>query len=278
VTAAKKSISVMQNGKSAPYINMKSFYFKLAIVFVVSVQLICCADKFPSRYVLELPKTPQSWVSLLGEPYWLVEWIDPGGQKKSMNIIPYYSLEIELPVTWANPVTAWPYWPKHNLIPGLFKPAGTLFPFDAKDRRLSLSWEAGPDTIFYWELVLANLNKQNDSRMPANFDWPRFRELFKINVLNKAVSEDPWLINWRSVAERTASGNFDRRRLVSENIELKTIPVSGGPWYGTSPFAKPLVFAEGDTPVFPVLPGVNVWVSAEGILKVNGDTWVFIEW
>jgi hypothetical protein len=52
--------------------------------------------------------------------------------------------------------------------------------------------------------------------------------------------------------------------------------VSAGPWYGTSPFTEPLLFKTGETPVFPVQEGMNVWVSNEGILRVNGKTWVYI--
>jgi hypothetical protein len=140
------------------------------------------------------------------------------------------------------------------------------------------------DTIFYWELTLAqhlrNLgagraNEDNYSRIPANFNWPRFRELFEAETLNEAVREDPWLVNWRSVAERTVTGTFDRRRLVPEVTKDMAIPVPAGIWYGTSPFAKPLFFEEGEPSIFPVRPGDNVWVSAEGILRISGDVWVF---
>ncbi|MCL2759631.1 MAG: hypothetical protein FWD22_05415 [Treponema sp.] len=262
---------------------MKNIYFKLTIIFIVSVQLICCADRFPSSYMLEFPETPEPWVLLLGEPHWRLEWLNVNGLKQIGDYPPglHKSLEIELPVTWANPVTAWPYWPEHNLNPGVFKPAGTLFPFDVKGSSLSLSWNAGPDTVFYWELAFTN--EGNYSRLPANFDWPRFRELFRSDVLAEAVREDPWLIDWRSVAERTSSGNFDRRRLVPEPVSTRTIPVPAGTWYGTSPFAKPLVFTVIETlnnggVVFPVRSGINVWISTKGILRISTAAWFFIEW
>jgi hypothetical protein len=54
-----------------------------------------------------------------------------------------------------------------------------------------------------------------------------------------------------------------------------TVSVSSGPWYGISPFAQPLFFEEGQTPVFPVLPGINAWISAEGILRCSANVWVF---
>ena len=297
----KNLISVKQNGYLAPYMNMKNIKIKLMPVLkpalqparflvinmlIISLSFSGCRDICPSSYTLELPKMPDILVSLLGEPHWQIEWIDPAGQKQTAIITPNDSgiqlnMEIKMPVTFANPVIAWPYWSNHNLIPGHFKPAGALFPFDVNGGNLCLSWEAGVDAFFYWELVYANEN--NLSKIPANFDWPRFRELFKGETLSEAVRKDPWLVNWRSAAERTISGNFDSRRLIPEETELKTIPYHiyaqtdnwSGVWYGTSMFEKPLTFAEGESPVFKIRPGINIWISEKGILRVNGNAWVF---
>jgi hypothetical protein len=252
---------------------MKSL--KMTAIIILSFQLSCCGDRFASGYILELPVIPESWVSLLGEPHWRIEWLGTDGQTQKKDILPGKTTEIEIPVTWTNPVTAWPYWPGYNLIPGTFKPAGALFPFDVSGKSLNLSWKAGPDTIFYRELAFSN--NQNLSKIPANFDWPRFRELFETEVLNEAVRKDPWLVDWRYVAERTINSNFDRRRLVPEVPETVNIPVSPGLWYGTSPFANPLFFKEGEPLFFPVRSGINVWISSEGILRCNGKTWVFLE-
>jgi len=252
---------------------MKTLFFYFTTVFILVLQLACCGDRFSSVYKIEMPQTPEPWVSILGEPHWKVEFFDPEGKKQSKDVLPGQSTEIKLPITWTNPVTAWPYWPEHNLIPTLFKPAGGLFPFDVSGDHLKLSWEAGPDTVFYWELVFAN--NQNAKKVPANFDWLRFRELFKSDALSDAVVKDPWLINWPYIAEKTITSNFDRRRLVPQAKVSEKIQVSLGPWYGTSPFAQSLSFPKGETPVFPVHSGINLWISAEGILRVSGKTWVF---
>ncbi|MCL2801964.1 MAG: hypothetical protein FWD28_09435 [Treponema sp.] len=260
---------------------MKTFNISLLVIFLLAagslatISFAGCQERFPSTYILELPKAPQTWVLLLGEPHWRVEWVDSNGNTQISDIPPKSGLEIDIPIVFTNPVTAWPFWPEHNLIPGLFKPAGALFPYDVSGNRLILTWEAGADTVFYWELITAN--DQNFSRLPANFDWLRFRELFT-ETLDIAVREDPWVVDWRSVAERTAAGNFDRRRLVPQPTVEKAVPVPGGTWYGSSPFAKPLVFEKGETPVFPVRQGINVFISAEGILRINSDIWIFIEW
>jgi len=255
---------------------MKTSFFRFLSVFFAVFQFVSCVDFQPSGYILNLPETPETWVSVLGHPHWRVEWLDPGGNKRTADISPGGSLRVNLPETWTSPVTAWPYWTAHNLIPGFFKPAGALFPFDADGERLNLSWKAGLDAVFYWELVSAY--DHNALKIPANFDWLRFRELFKEDTLNEEVRKDPWLVDWKSVAEKTISSSFDRRRLVPEAANPVNIPVSHGPWYGTSPFAEPLFFPEGETPAFPTRPGVNVWVSAEGILRVNGNVWVFTRW
>jgi hypothetical protein len=252
---------------------MKSLLFKLTVVFVVVLQFSCCKDRFSSVYLLEMPQPPQSWVSMLGQPNWRVEFLDQNGTKQSKDILPGQNTEVELPITWTNPVTAWPYWPMHNITPYFFKPAGGLFPFDVSGKKLNLSWEAGLESVFYRELMLSN--SENVKKIPANFDWLRFRELIKTDVF-EAV-KDPWLIDWSNVAEKTINSNFDRRRLVPQTAVLQNIPVTSGPWYGTSPFAQPLSFSNGETPVFPVRPGVNLWISAEGILRINGKTWVFTE-
>jgi hypothetical protein len=252
---------------------MKRLIFKMMVVFVVVLQLTCCKDRYYSVYLPEMPPLPQNWVSLLGQPCWKVEFLDQNGVKQSKEIPPGQNVEVELPNTWANPVTAWPYWPEFNLGPSFFKPAGGLFPFDVSGEKLILSWEAGVDAVFYRELMLSN--SENVKKIPANFDWPRFRELIKTDVLEKAI--DPWLINWQNVAEKTISSNFDRRRLVPQTGEPEKIPVTSGPWYGSSPFAQELSFSNGEIPVFPGRPGVNVWICAEGILRINGKTWVFTE-
>jgi len=263
---------------------MKTNNYKLMAIFALALQLVCCGDRFPARYTLELPKPPEVWLSLLGEPHWRVQWVNPDGEKQTADIPPGKGIAVEIPVTWVNPVTASPYWPTHNLIPGLFKPAGALFPFDVDGSRLRLSWEAGHDTVFYWELALANI-EGNMARVPANFDWQRFRELLKSETLREDVRKDPWLVDWCSVAESTIKNTFYSSRLKPETVVNVTITDLDlvGTWYGASPFAEPLSFAEDETPAFPVRSGGNdsdvyVWISEKGILRVSRQAWAFSDW
>jgi len=239
---------------------------------VLSLLLVCCGDFAPSAYTVVPPSAPEVWVSALGEPHWRLEWFDKNGIRRIADILPGESMKIEIPVTWANPITAWPCWPEYNLPAGVFRPAGALFPFDTEGGRLRLDWKTGVDAVFYWELALAG--GQNTVKIPANFDWPRFRELFTDGKTNEAVCENPWLVDWHSVAEKTMNANFDRRRLVPEAAEPTAIPVDPGPWHGTSPFCEPLCFKEDEIPIFPVRPGLNVWISPNEILRCSGKTWI----
>ena len=264
---------------------MKNKYFKQTTLLILALALFTtgCTEINPARYTLELPDAPETWVSLLGKPHWRIEWFDPDGNKQSVIILPDSgSIEIEIPVTLANPVIAWPFWPDRNLEPGLFKPAGALFPFDVKGAFLFLSWEAGVDASFYMELAQpageAYARDKNYIKIPTNFDWLRFRDLFKGDTLNGSVQKDPWLVNWRFTAEKTISGNFDTRRLVPEETQSITIPLKfNSVWHGASPFEQPLEFKEDEYMVLKVRPGINIWVTDAGILKISGNTWVFID-
>ncbi|MCL2209454.1 MAG: hypothetical protein FWC19_08525 [Treponema sp.] len=255
---------------------MKTLLIKLLVGFALVLQFTGCADHFSSVFILEIPKTPENWVSILGQPHWKVEWFDKNGEIQSKVVFPGHNTEAELPVTWVNPVTAWPFWPEHSLIPGNFKPAGALFPFDCSDGRMILSWEAGVDAFFYKELAFAN--SLNEKKIPSNYDWLRFRELFKTNVLDSAAVKDPWLIDWHYVAGKTIESNFDRRRLIPQAVTHLNIPAPSGTWYDSSPFSDPLYFPQEETPAFPLNTGSSVWVSSEGILRTNGKTWVFTMW
>ena len=274
----------MQKCSFTPYIGMKTSIF-LWTIFLLFLTACNNEDFFHSQYTLVLPKPPEQWVDMLGEPHWRVQWFNPNGQKQFKNIENAQSIAIALPETWASAVLAWPYWPVHNINPGLFRPCGALFPFDVSGNRLYLSWKAGPDAVYYLELAnayrLAGQENAADSRVPRLpylFDWPRFRELFETDVLSQEIRNDPWLACWRNIAERTVRSGFDRRRIVPEPVLQTAIPVPAGPWYGSSPFAAPLNFTKGQTPVFPLRVSTEIWISAEGILRGNRDTWIFTAW
>ncbi|MDR1858374.1 MAG: hypothetical protein LBQ69_02785 [Treponema sp.] len=258
--------------------------------------LVLCGCGEPTltdpRCSLQFPPLPQSWETLLGEPCWQVEWVTGDGRKQAAAIQGGEKAEISLPQTWASPVSAAPFWPERGIGPGIFMPAGAIFPFDASGRTLALTWQGGVDAAFYWEMArhsggagTENVPPETDGasfaaraavpRLPWNFDWPRFRRLFDDETVNAQVRADPWLADWGDVAARTATSGFDKRRLVPQARGSREIPVGPGPWIGTSPFAAPLYF-EG-IPVFSVRAAADTWVSAGGLLRCNSDAWIFLE-
>ena len=230
------------------------------------------------RYSLQFPPLPPLWETLLGEPHWQVLWVDSDGRRQTATIRGRGGLEVSLPQSWANPVSAAPFWPERGIAPGIFKPAGAIFPFDASGRTLPLSWQGGVDAAFYLELA-RHFNGEGTAtvlRLPQNFNWPRFRSLFSDDGINEQVRSDPWLADWDSIAVRTIASGFDRRRLTPEARSDIEVPVGPGPWIGTSPFAAPLCF-EG-IPTFPVRSAADTWVSADGLLRANNEAWMFLAW
>ncbi|MCL2066496.1 MAG: hypothetical protein FWG99_03415 [Treponema sp.] len=261
---------------------MKTRFFVPALICSLTLPLISCDEAgFNSPYVLSLPRPPGAWISLLGQPHWRIEWVNEGGEKQQKNVYSAENMEIALPQTWATAVSAWPYWPEKGIAPGIFRPAGAIFPYDVSGNRIYLSWRAGPDAVFYWELALADRQDATSSavpRLPHYFNWPRFRELFKTGAINENICRDPWLADWRSIAERTVKTGFDRRRIEPEPVVEMNIAVPSGVWYCGSPFAAPLTFPENEMPVFPLRKSIEIWVSAKGILRCNQDAWLFSAW
>jgi hypothetical protein len=252
-----------------------------------------------------MPQIPQSWETLLGSPHWQVEWLNSEGRTEAMTLRGNENAEISLPQTLASAVCAMPFWPDKGLVPGIFRPAGAIFPFDAAEKSLVLSWQGGVDANLFGELVKAAAADAKEEsvpppgeepseeepvtsvsrdraavpRLPWNFDWPRFRLLFEDPSVNAEVRVDPWLADWHSIAVKIVQSGFDKRRLIPEPRINLTIPanngVSCGPWIGTSPFAAPLLFEA--EPVFPVCPTADTWVSREGVLRCNTEAWIFMK-
>lgn len=282
---------------------MKTYFLLLAVCS--GLLLPCCGKSLlDSTYTLEFPALPQTWNSLLGSPYWKLEWLNTEGRLQSMTIRPNSIAEISLPVTWASPVSALPYWPNRGLQQGIFKPAGAIFPFDVSGKSIILSWQGGVDANLYWEFIKAAAQAGQEtvipdegaevtvtfsdtfsralvSRLPMNFDWPRFRLLFDDPTVNAEVRADPWLADWQSIALKIVQSGFDKRRLVPETRSSLSIPATGaiscGPWIGSSPFAAPLLFEPDTAMFFPVRQSADTWVCAQGILRCNTDAWIFLQ-
>lgn len=229
-----------------------------------------------SALILELPDLPPAWGELLGTPQWRIEWIGPGGVRE--RAVTAGNVAVTLPQTWASPVTAWPFWPDKGIQPGLFYPAGAIFPFDAAGAGLRLSWRGGVDAVLYRELAAVDAGREAALRRPWNFDWPRFRELLEDPAIPEEVRLDPWRVDWKQAAAAIAASGFNRRYIRAETREAVPIPAPSGPWIGASPFAPPLVFGDGENPAFPVGARPGSWVSSAGMLRCTQAAWILIPW
>jgi hypothetical protein len=263
---------------------MKAYY--LLIISCTGLFLNNCGESLTdSSFTLELPSLPQAWEDVLGSPCWRIEWVNEEGRKEEMLVRGNGSWNISLPQTWASAVSAFPFWPDKGIDPGIFKPAGGIFPYDASGNSLILSWQGGVDAVLYWELAYGGTGQEEAeesseraavTRIPMNFNWPRFRRLFDDPSLNAEVRADPWLADWAGIAAKIVKSGFDKRRLVPEARSVLEVQVGPGPWIGVSPFAGPLFFET--TPIFSVRPTADTWVSKEGLLRCNSETWILINW
>ena len=228
-----------------------------------------------------LPELPEHWKEILEEPHWRLEWIGEGGAWRERDLLPgQIPPDIALMAEWSTPVLAWPFWPGRELFPGMMRPAGALFPWDASGEKLTLSWKGGVLALFWKELALAErpsapASASESRRLPWYFDWPRFRELLESESISRAVREDPWLADWKSIAGRTIQSGFDRRRIVPRPLAGLDIPGLGGRWIGSSPFAPPLDASKDGPLTINVSDTTDTWVSAGGVLKSSSAGWVW---
>jgi len=181
----------------------------------------CEAGPVHSSYRPVLPELPPHWEELLGEPHWRLEWVAEDGRWREREMVnsrdaPGLALFRE----WATPVLAWPFWPERGLIPGMMKPCGAIFPWDASGEKITLGWKGGVEAFFWKELASADFSSAAArGRFPWYFDWPRFRDLlYESGNVPETVSRDPWLADWNSIAQKTVQSGFDRRRIVAQSF------------------------------------------------------------
>ncbi|MCL2094219.1 MAG: hypothetical protein FWH12_08535 [Treponema sp.] len=227
-----------------------------------------------------LPEVPPLWIEILGEPHWYLEWVGEAGQWQDQHLGPAQGVpQIHLHQEWTVPLIAWPHWPQRGLLPGMMKPAGALFPWDAQGGDLLLSWEGGAHALFWRELSAApRPNLASQGRLPWRFDWPRFRELMEGPLIHPAVRQDPHLADWADIAQRTVLMGFDRRRIRPMAQTDHLIPGLGGLWVSSSPFADYLHEEIGAPIIISGRAPVETWVSALGFIRASREGWVFVPW
>jgi hypothetical protein len=250
---------------------MKRNFFKTIWLLL----LLSCEDRIlPSSYEVCFPEWPSQWLEVLGEGQWRVEWVSPSGKTETADYDGNGALVIALGHAWPGAVLAWPYWPGGGIYPGMFRPAGALYPLDAGDRRIQLSWQAGPEAFFY--TVLGAAGSPGSQRSPQYFDWPRFREYLRAEA-PEPVRENPWLVNWRTAAQNTARSGFRTSlvRVEAGEPALITVP-GGGPWVGVSPFTGAFPWIQGDSAELDLKDEAELFVSPGGLLFCSnkGIVWV----
>jgi hypothetical protein len=225
-------------------------------------------------YTLTFPDLPEAWLEVLGEPCWRIEWFDKKGYMQSGEISPGTAAGADgIMQEWTTPITAWPYWPERGIKYGVMKPAGALFPLDVSGNRVNLSWNGGIDAIFYRELAMLGSEK----RLPYHFNWVRFRELFQGDELPEEILKDPWLADWKSIAEKTAVSGFDRRRISARKYSILSLAAPApGPWIGESPFMPVSGWQEQENVTLKVTEAASSYFCPTGILRCASGAWIWI--
>jgi len=264
------------------------------IAFPLALLAACQNGPIRSTYRLVFPELPKHWSEFFAgmssensmgifsknshEPHWRIEWVAEGGIWRERELAPGGGTPgIPLIQEWTTAVLAWPFWPDFDLLPGMMRPLGALFPWDASGGNLLLSWEGGVEAVFWKEMAAADrTTSAANGRLPWYFDWPRFRELLESGNIPEAVRRDLWLADWKSIAQKTVQSGFDRRRIASRTFSTLVIPGIGGHWIGSSPFAPPLDAAPDGSLRPSVTATPDAWISPMGILKCSVSGWVFI--
>ncbi|MDR0688939.1 MAG: hypothetical protein LBG08_01545 [Spirochaetaceae bacterium] len=261
-----------------PFRRRREIFWWFPVVLAGVVGISACESRIiPPAYRAELPSLPPGWEEVLGSPQWRVEWINPDGKIKSRETGAASVSGLDIMVEWTTPVIAYPFWPERGILPGVFRPAGALFPFDAGNSRITLSWRGGIDAWVYLCMRDAGSAGDAGNRQPHYFDWPRFRLLMEDADIAEEVRLDPWLTDWQDLAVRTVQSGFDRRRI--KPIKKQELPVTipqSGVYLGTSPFQEPLFWEKDETVLLPVTEKVDTYVTAEGLLRCTTGAWLWI--
>jgi len=235
------------------------------ILAVIGLSASCGSSPLQEQVRVIFPEPPAGWT--LGVACWRLEWYDPAGKLQSAEVAGN-GADIEILTEWPNGILAWPYWPEKGLAAGMFYPAGAVYPLDARGSSLVLSWAGGIDACLYREMDrLRPLNTAN--RVPEYFNWKRFRALLREEAPTD-LRADPWLADWKDIAERTVRSGFRQSLLKAEKRSGTGIVLPhDGPWLGASPFAPPQSWQEGEKIILPLGSRPEILVCPGGILSVS---------
>jgi hypothetical protein len=266
---------------------MDTLFSKAWAMFTACTMFTACAlpgIPFVSpreQTILALPQLPQAWQEVLGPPRWRLEWFGPQGTLERTDLtLGADSFSVDLAQGIQTPLLAYPWWPDRGLPPGVFRPAGAIYPHGVRDSRLGLSWEGGVSAWFYRELALAD----GESRTrPEGFDWPRFSTLIKDPIIPETLRQDPWRVDWTLSSRRIRASGFDRRRLVPrERLSVSIGAPADGPWIAASPFmpkVEPTLSPSMENRLLIFIPKSDrdweTYVSPSGLIRCSGGHWAY---
>jgi hypothetical protein len=250
---------------------MKRLFTLLAAICLLS----CGHGPLREQIRVVFPVIPALWKEILGEPHWRLEWYDTAGIGQCAEI-PAPAAAVTTPPTatvdilvhWPNAVLAWPYWPGKGVSAGLFRPAGAIYPLDARGEKITLTWRAGIDAHFYRELdKVRPLNASN--RAPEYFDWKHFRAALW-QTAPEDLQADPWLADWQDIAEKTVKSGFRQSLLKAETRKNTVIALPhDGPWLFASIFKPPQQWRSESAVTLPVGKHPEILACPGGFLSVT---------
>lgn len=232
----------------------------------------CSEPALHAEYGLELPVLPALWAEALGRCAWRLVWVDGDGRRVQADADGGALPRVHVLEAAATPVIAYPYWLERGIAPGTMKPCGAIYPLDARGGAIRLSWERGVDAVFYAELSRWG----GSQRQPHYFDWKRFRELFTERKLDERVCDDPWIVDWREMAIKTAASGFNSRSVVPRTTVDCSVEIpEDGPWVGVSPFAGAFLWEKDAKAVLALNDAVDSFFCPKGTLRCTKGAWVF---
>ena len=249
----------------------------LFLSFILAL-VSCGPSPIPTFYRVQFPSSPVLRTELLGECQWKLDYFDSNGNFCQKEIAKNSTVSVELRILgeWPSAILAWPYWPEKSLAAGYFYPAGAIFPLDIAGDTIILSWNAGAEAYFYWELEKAQEINSGTNRKPQFFDWKRFRTLLQETAPEELI-KDPWLADWKDIAERTVRSGFRQSYVRAENRFSKEIIIPHtGPWLSASPFRSPEFWEEGEEVILFLSPRPEILVCPAGRFTISAamQLWV----
>ena len=241
----------------------------LSFLFLVMTVMSCGPSPIPELYRIQFPSSPELRTELLGECQWRLEYYDSEGTFCQKEITKTGTVKIGILQEWPSAILAWPYWPEKSLAAGYFFPAGAIYPLDVAGETIILSWEAGAEAFFYRELDKAQELNTGTNRKPEFFDWKRFRTILRETAAEELI-RNPWLANWKDIAERTIHSGFRQTYVRPENrISTEIIIPHTGPWLSASPFRFPEFWEEDEVITLFLSSRPEILVCPEGRFTVS---------